>query len=245
MKIPALDATIDRRILVNYRVDPDRLQALLPEPFRPQLVDGHGVAGVCLIRLINVRPHFLPGRWGLRSENAAHRIAVELPDGGRGVYIPRRDTDSRLTTAVGGRLFPGEHHHAEFVSQESADRLSVSVRSDDGETSIDVVGHTSDELGTGSVFADLAAASAFFEAGSLGYSATRSPGRFDGLELHTTGWQVEAFEVERVQSSFFDDEERFPNGSAVFDNALLMRNIDHQWLARSTLSSASRAPAGS
>ena len=31
-------ATIERRILVNYRVDPDALAELLPQPFRPALV---------------------------------------------------------------------------------------------------------------------------------------------------------------------------------------------------------------
>lgn len=35
---PPIRATIQRRILVNYRVDPDALAGILPEPFRPALV---------------------------------------------------------------------------------------------------------------------------------------------------------------------------------------------------------------
>ncbi len=35
MRIPAIRGVIDRRILVNYRVDPSVLAGLLPEPFRP------------------------------------------------------------------------------------------------------------------------------------------------------------------------------------------------------------------
>jgi hypothetical protein len=31
---------IARRLLVNYRVDPDAIAPLLPAPFRPALVDG-------------------------------------------------------------------------------------------------------------------------------------------------------------------------------------------------------------
>src|SRR5215217_4728686 len=110
-----MEGVIARRLLVNYRVAPEVLARLLPAPFRPQVVGGWGVAGICLIGLRAVRPRGLPAALGLASENAAHRIAVEWDEGGavrHGVYIPRRDTSSRLTTALGGRLFPGVHHRA-------------------------------------------------------------------------------------------------------------------------------------
>jgi len=45
MRIPVITGWIDRRILVNYRVDPEVMAKYLPEPFEPQLVDGYGVAG--------------------------------------------------------------------------------------------------------------------------------------------------------------------------------------------------------
>jgi hypothetical protein len=34
MKAPALAAVMERRILINYRVDPDLLGSYLPAPFR-------------------------------------------------------------------------------------------------------------------------------------------------------------------------------------------------------------------
>ena len=77
MQIPVIRGIIDRRILVNFRVNPDVLARFLPAPFRPKLVNGAGMAGVCLIRLKNIRPRFLPSFLGISSENAAHRIAVE------------------------------------------------------------------------------------------------------------------------------------------------------------------------
>lgn len=77
MRLPALRGIIDRRILANYRVDPVCMAAALPQPFRPQLVNGFSIGGICLIRLKHVRPKGFPARWGLQSENAAHRIAVE------------------------------------------------------------------------------------------------------------------------------------------------------------------------
>ncbi|HMA32951.1 MAG TPA: DUF2071 domain-containing protein [Chloroflexia bacterium] len=232
MKLPTLQGVIDRRILVNYRVDPEILEKLLPAPFHPKLVKGLGVAGICLIRLTQLRPQGLPALVGLTSESAAHRIAVQWEEGGlshEGVYIPRRDTASRFNTWVGGRLFPGVHHHAQFQVTEHADQLAVAVDSDDGETHVAVAGQVAASLPPTSIFGSLAAASAFFAGGSVGYSPTRHAGELQGLELEAFNWHVEPFRVSAVQSSFFDDTDRFPPGTCTFDCALLMRKIAHLW----------------
>ncbi|QDU56329.1 DUF2071 domain-containing protein [Aeoliella mucimassa] len=238
MRIPTIQGIIDRRILANYRCDPAVMQRVLPPPFRPQLVDGYAIGGICLIRLKQIRPAFLRLPVGIRSENAAHRIAVEWDLNGQtqqGVYIPRRDTDSRLNAWAGGTLFPGIHHHGSFRVQESSDHFSVEFTSDDHAAHVAVVGRVVRELPAESVFQDLEAASAFFEAGSLGYSDTATTGQYDGLELRCSNWQVEPLAVERVESSFFEDEQRFPPGSTEFDCALLMRGIYHQWQSRESL----------
>lgn len=176
MRIPIIVGTIERRLLVNFRVAPEVLARVVPPPFRPQVVAGWGVAGICLIRLSAIRPRWLPGPFGIRSENAAHRIAVEWDHGGErrvGVYIPRRDTSSRLNSCAGGRLFPGVHHHAEFTVAEGDGRYAVALRSEDGETRLSVSGRAADRLPEGSIFGSLAEASAFFSAAR---SATRRRG---------------------------------------------------------------------
>ena len=238
MKIPVIRGIIDRRILVNYRIDPEVLARLLPAPFRPKIVHGRAMGGICLIRLKKVRPRFFPSWLSISSENAAHRAAVEWEENGtvrEGVYIPRRDTNSWLNTLSGGRLFPGIHHHAGFEVVESDPDYSVALRSDDGKTGMFVRGRRSDRLPTSSIFSSLQECSAFFEAGSLGYSATGDPSRFQGLELRCRSWQVEPLAVEEVRSSFFDDESLFPRGSIEFDCALLMRGIEHEWHGQADL----------
>ena len=45
-----MSSVIERRLLVNYRVDPGVARSLLPAPLRPQVVNGWAVAGICLIR---------------------------------------------------------------------------------------------------------------------------------------------------------------------------------------------------
>jgi hypothetical protein len=238
LQLPTVQGIIDRRILVNYRVDPDILAHILPQPFRPKLIGDYGMAGICLIRFRSVRPRHIPAFLGINSENAAHRIAVEWSEGGQtreGVFIPRRDSSSRFNTLTGGRLFPGIHHYAEFDVAESEGKFDVALESDDYEVRIAVKGRIATALPAGSVFASLDAASAFFERGSLGYSVTREVGIFDGLELRSQTWQVEPLAIEQVESSFFDDRRRFPASSIGFDCALLMRQIPHQWQAHKQL----------
>ncbi len=245
MQIPILRGRIERRILVNYRVDPGVLAAQLPPPFRPKLVRGFGIAGICLIRLAHVRPARLPAWLGIASENAAHRVAVDWDDphdGTRreGVFVRRRDTNLWLNSLAGGRLFPGVHHPAQFTVRETDDRFDVAVASRDGDVRLSVRGCRASRLPASSVFSSLEEASAFFESGSLGYSATNDPARFDGLELRCHDWAVEPLEVEAASSSYFDDESLFPPGSIELDHALLMRRIEHEWHGRADLCSTSR-----
>jgi hypothetical protein len=232
MRIPVVRGVIDRRILANYRVEPDVLARQLPSPFRPKLIRGHAVAGICLIRLRGVRPRSLPAWLGVSSENAAHRAAVEWDEGQtvrEGVYIWRRDTDSRFNALAGGRLFPGVHHHAAFDVVETEELLRVALRSDDGVTSVSVAGRVADRLPESSVFGSVEEASEFFAAGSVGYSPTTDPSKLNGLELRCSGWRVEPLDVTEIRSSFFDDRSRFPPDAVQFDCALVMRGIEHEW----------------
>jgi hypothetical protein len=238
MRLPTIQGLIDRRLLVNYRADPAAIERILPAPFRPKLHRGYAIAGICLIRLKQIRPRFVPLPMGLSSENAAHRIAVEWDVDGQvreGVYIPRRDTNSRFNALAGGRLFPGEQHHAKFAIQESSEYVSIESHSDDGQMHIAVRGRIDEALPEHSVFASVAEASEFFKAGSLGYSITSDAGRYDGLEMSCDSWSVEPFAVEHVESSFFDDANQFPPGTVTFDCGLLMRGIEHRWHGREDL----------
>lgn len=246
MRIPTVRGTIDRRILANYHIDPDVMARNLPPPFRPKLCHGYAIGGICLIRLKGIRPRFFPFPWGLQSENAAHRIAVQWDVAGQvreGVYIPRRDTSSRLSAKVGGGIFPGIHHHARFTVKETNEEFSVEMQSDDADTRVLVSGEVTDVLPDASVFSSVADASDFFEMGSLGYSRTHTDGRYDGLELRCENWQVQPLAIDKLQSSYFENESLFPQGSVEFDCALLMRGIRHEWRAREDLCCAEKIEA--
>lgn len=255
MQVPAVRGVIDRRILANYRVDPAALDAVLPAPFEPWTVDGDGVGGICLIRLTEMRPPGVPAAVGMASENAAHRIAVEWGSGDdrqRGVYVPRRDTDSWLQTVFGSWLFSGAYSHATFETRDDDDAYFVNMESDDGDANVLVDGSVAESLPTDSVFENLDSASKFFQNGSLGYAPAERGQKngeaghdrggadgdrertFQGVELDTEEWAVEPMAVDRVRSGFFEGE-RFADDEVEFDCALLMRDIDHAWRQRESI----------
>lgn len=237
--LPALRGVIDRRILVNFRLDPDALEAVLPAGFRPRTVDGDegsfAVGGICCIRLREMRPRGLPAVLGVTSENAAHRIGVEFEDDGdwtTGVYVPRRDTSSRLNSVVGSRTF-GRHYRATFDVDEGDGRYDVAMRNDAHDVSMHVRGAVADDLPADSGFESLAAASAYHECGSVGYCPSPEGDRLEGVELATDEWRVTPLDVESVHASFFEDE--LPPDAVTFDNALLMRDVGHEWRPRPSM----------
>ncbi len=244
LRLPTVAGVMERRILVNYRIDPDVAAKMIPDPFRPQIVGGHAIAGICLIRLTRLRPSFLPASCGFTSENAAHRFAVEWTESNRlrrGVYIPRRDSSSWFNTLVGGRLFPGLHHRARFAVQESESRWSVQFASVDGTAAVYVDAELADRVPAGSVFGDLAGATEFFRAGAAGFSPAARPGCYDGLELQADRWSLEPLEVRQVSSSLFDDRGQFPAGAAEFDSAFLMREVPHRWVTLPSMAGRANA----
>lgn len=232
MRLPIIQGIIRRRILANFHVDPEVMQRQLPARFRPKLHAGAAVAGICLIRLENIRPKLIPELIGLNSENAAHRVAVLWDENGvtrEGVFISRRDTNSQLNHLLGGRIFPGEHHQASFTIAESESEIKLKMESTDATIKVEIEGKVGSRMPSSSIFSSLEQASSFFEAGAVGYSVTNEQGRLDGLKLQTKEWHVEPLDVDKVYSSYFSDEKIFPKNSIQFDHALLMRNISHEW----------------
>ena len=243
LRLPVIQGLIRRRLLVNFRVDAEVMARYLPSPFRPKLHRGFAIAGICLIRLEEIRPGALPAFLGITSENAAHRIAVQWDDEvsgetREGVFIPRRDTGSWLNHLTGGRIFPGEHHLADFAVTDDGAKISMEIRARDGGMSVRLRAHENEALPGSSCFASLAESSAYFEGGSVGYSVTRDCCRLDGLQLETANWTVRPLAVDLVESSFFADESTFPAGSVTFDHALIMRDLPHQWRQLDSLATA-------
>lgn len=232
--MPSIRGVIKRRLLVNFRVDPEVIQRFLPEGLSPKLQGDHAIAGICLIRLEQIRPSLIPWPVGLSGENAAHRVAVKWRDADgadrEGVYIPMRHTNSSLILLVGGRIFPGVHKRAIFDVTDSGTDIDISIRATAGDMNVALRAKSAGQLPAGSTFPSMAAASEFFRGGSVGYSPGRERGRLEGLKLVSPEWRVDPLAISDVHSSWLSDTSRFPAGSTEFDCALVMRDIAHHWV---------------
>jgi hypothetical protein len=232
-----IDCTIARRLLVNYRIEPEVVAAHLPSPFRPQLVSGWAVGGVCFLELRDLRPAGAPVGFGLSSENVAHRFAVEWDDlDGKhvGVYVPRRDTSSRLASWSGGRLFPGVYRPAHFDPHDLGSSISIDVASRDGEVRLSVAAGAANALG-GQLFERPEDAARFFREGALGYSPAANAEHFEGVRLVSNSWDVSPVSVRHMASSLFDNHLLFPRGTCTLDCGLVMRDLPVRWLAEPKL----------
>jgi hypothetical protein len=217
---------------------------VLPGNFRPKLVEGKAIVGICLIRLEEVRPKGFPAFAGISSENSAHRIAVEWDDHAgqsqEGVFVPRRDTDSRLNSLAGGRVFPGVHHHSKFSIHDRDGQIGVRIEAADLDSAlIEIEAEETEDFPDTSVFGSLEESSRFFEAGCVGYSSRPDSCVMDGLLLQVDDWRVSPLHVKRVTSSYFDDASVFSTESIEFDHALLMRDIPHEWHSQASMTAQS------
>ena len=219
--ITQVRAHLRRRLLINYRLDPEYASTLLPQDLRPQLVDGSAVAGVCLVGLERVSP--VSNRLGgIRSENAAHRMAVEWDEHGettQGVFIFERHSSSLPSVLLGGRAFPGVHRHARFTTLDTDQRHRVSMRSRDQGLDVDV---QLTEEWQSSLFDSLQSASDFTRAGRIGWSRGHDQCTLEPVALTASEWSMQSAEVREIRSTFF---ESMPTGVATLDGALVMRDL--------------------
>lgn len=232
MKLPLLDGIIDRRILINYRIRPREVKALLPPGVEPLVVNGYASGGICLLRLKKIGVKGMPSLLRIESENAAHRFLVKLkfPDGERpGVYIPRRDTDSILNEWVAGKMFSWPHSRATFSVYEEKGSYGVVVQRPDQQPILRVEAELADSFPPDSMFGSVEHASRCFEECEVGISPSAVGAKMKVITLKTHSWSVRPLQVKELQSTLFDDRSLFPMGTVRFDNALLMENIAHEW----------------
>lgn len=214
-----------RRIILNWRVNPDGLQKILPAPF------------ICIIELEEMRPKGMPAFVGMRSINAAPRIAVEWPHEDsfeQGVYIPHRYTSAKWNTVVSKlRFFPTASGAGDIEVEESEDgRISAHAVAPDG-MRLSFSGQAAGALDENSIFKSTQEASDFLKAAQVAYSPKEIREssdiglEFDAIKLKTYEWQASALSKNEAECTFISDN--FKGDEANFDSALIMRGIGHEW----------------
>ena len=226
VRTPVLLATLERRLLVIYRLEPEAVVHLVPAPFWPQLVNGFAVGSLTLDHVTGLRPRRLPSAAGFASENAAHRIAVEWLQNGRtatGTFVLVRHTSSRRIAALGDRFFPGQRERAGFEVEDRGPNLRVACHSRDGATVIDA------EVGEGGFTSELFASPEdvwrFCLRGAMTASLRQRGGVLDWIDERARGGVVRSASIERISSSVF------PAAIGSPDSAIVARDVTVEWRA--------------
>jgi hypothetical protein len=228
-----------RRLLVNWRITPHAAQAALPPNVRPALINGYAVAGLCLVRLEQLRPTGLPAILGLSSENVAARIGIEFdsPTGTqKSVFIFHRDTASPVNYALAHHIGFGLHNYAPIHVTEKKTRLQIKMKGTWQSFNVDL-SDTQRHPGN-SAFSSLDNAKDFFRGSEVGYSPSKIPNLYHGAKLRLHSWQLDPMIIHHAYSSFIDA--LFPN-AATLDSAFVMRNIPHTWTRVNSIRFASSA----
>lgn len=229
MSLLDIVGNIDRRILVNYRIDPVTLSKILPSKFRPRIINGYALGGICLIRFKKMRPKAFPEFMGSTSENGTHRFCVEWDEKGivrKGVFVLQRFTNSKLHELGSNILYPGALTFADFKTMEENGKYKIEFQSKDGGQLKVQVQHG--ESFRSEVYSSFDEASDDFKTDSVGFSPSKE-NIFNGVELITNSWKVKPLDLISVESSLFENESFFPKGTVEVDHCLFMEDIEHSW----------------
>jgi uncharacterized protein YqjF (DUF2071 family) len=228
------EGVVARRLVVNFRVDPEVAAGLVPAPLEPARLGGAAVAGMSLIRLEQIRPRGLAPIVGLAIENMAHWVAVTAPvEDGRvsAFFVLRRDTESRLVATLGGPLFSAAHHLAQFDVDEDERHLRAKVRTDNGAADVEVEVDWGAAFRGTPCFPSLGAAERFFREFERGFTASETGGLLAAVRLRPSPVRLEPVRLVAARCRYFEDPKRFPEGSVTLDGALGMRSIPYEWVA--------------
>jgi len=230
-----ITGTMARRLLVNWRIPLDAARRALPARVRPSAINGHAIAGLCLVRLTQMRFPGMPAWAGLASENLAIRMGVEwdAPQGLRkAVLIFRRETGSAVNAFVGARIRFGIHHRGTFHVHDDGTSVAIRARGTNYRHSLSVRVRPADHIPATSIFDGMPQVETFFRSGECGYSPAAEPGMWDGIRLRLHHWDLQPMEIGHARSSLMDD---LFDGQARVDSAYIMRNIEHTWTAEESV----------
>lgn len=216
-----------RRLLVNWRIPLAIAQRVLPPALHPTPVNGYAIAGLCLVRLEQMRPHALPSVLGFASENLAVRMGVQWNTATglqKSVLIFRRETASGLNSILGHYAGYGLHHRAKFQVADSLAHTNISVH---GAHTAHVSARPSTDIHNGSAFESMAHAEQFFRGVECGYSPARQMGQWHGTRLILHRWDLRPMQIDAARSTLLED---LFAGTAQLDSAFIMRNIPHTWI---------------
>ena len=223
--LPSVRARMRERFIVNLRVPSEALAAELPGCLDPQEVNGWGIVSFCVLDLRRISVAPVPPVVGPRSMSCAARFAVLDEAGAPSVFVPERQTSSRL-----GSWFTRRG----FSAPQALVDIDVSPHEDGGaEVHVRAGGTTAFECWLrprtrpqSLAFDGVDDFAAFLAMGERSYGRSRHAGKLTVLDLHKSDAGYQPQTVERIGGSFI---EQWKSLGGEVDSAFRTTDARYEW----------------
>ena len=237
LKHPLPMKTIFRHCyLVNFAVEPEALQRLLPSPLEVDQHEGKAYVSIVLANMEKMRPAFLPRIFGVTYNQVVYRAVVRC-QGKRGVFFLRSDADNCLMVWLGDALTFFRFHYSRIrweLMGEGEGEARIRLESEPSGRA-DIRAHFISSanprtLPGSSRFADAKAAKDFLVELYSAF-AVDSKGRPTEVKIERTDWELWQVEDQTAFYPFMQGEGPFKAGEAVIDSIFYVRDLPYHWLA--------------
>ncbi|MFW6168916.1 MAG: hypothetical protein ACODAD_00400 [Planctomycetota bacterium] len=219
------------RVVVFFRMPLQQVKIELPAEVQLRLLNGYGIGGIVLRQRRAIYSSLIPGRL-VTSESALHFLSAIQMRKQRvktGALVMRYDTSSRLNTWI-CRCGRRSYHHAHFEIADSPESIRVRGDSDDQLMHVKMTGTPRRTLSPRSIFHSKDQLRQILQEDLRSLRLTGPACYRSGLTAPTI-WrsQLVPLKVTEIESSVFQDPERFLGGAAEFDSAYWLRDDEAAW----------------
>jgi uncharacterized protein YqjF (DUF2071 family) len=221
-----------RCLLVNFAVDPDATQRLLPRHIEPDLYRGHAYLSVVIAHMERMRPAFVPKVLGITYNQIVYRVVVRCGEE-RGVHFLRSDADSPVMTALGNAFSFFRFHRSAIELRERDGVLDLDVATNSA-VSGDIhatysIGEARDVLPTTSAFADLRTAQSWLVELFAAFAYTPGRPTIDVVHIRRGDWNIHVVDDLRGQYDFLMSGQPFGPDTAHLDSIFLVGDVPYHW----------------
>ncbi len=227
-------ALLRRALVLTYALPSEVLRPLVAPGLVLDAYGPYGLVGIGMVETTELRPAWMPARWGREFFLSGYRIFVRFGANAsalRGMQILRSDTDRRSMLVL-GNLFTHYkyrlcHAHVSEVGNELEWTIRTPGKEADLEVRITVTGEPA-ALPVGSPFPDHKTARRF--AGPLPYTfdyecQTHSMIRVQGVRQH---WAPHPVSAKVIENRFLDGAP-FLGAQPVLANAFYVHDVPYEW----------------
>ncbi len=222
--------TYKRPMLLLFRVDPDRLEKILPLHARPRTLYGQAMLGILLRRqrdrLGTTWPGSLTG--AERMDLFANVSWCDAPVQRPGVFVLRSDTSSRWHVLL-GQCTPGPTaHHARIRVEGKEGAIEVRADSDDGAVHLGMSAHCHPAVSPTSIFGSPSHAMNYLRQSLVHLKALDRHSKRD-MGYRKPHWRLQPLQADQLEADIRCNDPQLSAADFHFDSAFFLRFIEPVW----------------